>query len=219
MDIEHVTNDVGGATHEDTARPGDSGPPGGPGLPEAAAGGRLATLRRVLAPLSRRQGGSVWRLTVVAVATYAITLSAAYFLLMKPIRARLGSLVETKSVLQDFLIVRESASAVSQFKDGLMHGDQRMTVVSEFEDLARDAGLRMIGDTGLLPEKELSSKLVEYPVELDFRGAYHEVGEFLSQLSSSPRCPLVREVDVTAVEGGYGQCDVRLLIGIASWVD
>ncbi len=172
-----------------------------------------------MGPGSSRGGRSAWRVTAVAILTYVVAVNLSYFLVLKPIWSRLNVLMEKKGVIQDFLIVRESAAAVSGFKDGLMHGDQRMTVVSEFEDLAREAGLRMNGEAGLMPPKEMSKKLVEYPVEIDFRGTYHEAGHFLSLLEASPRCPLVSDVELVSDEGGGRQCSLRLRVAIISWVD
>lgn len=184
----------------------------------AGGGSALGTLRKLLGPGSRG-GWSAWRVTAVTILTYVAAVNLSYFFVLKPIWSRLNVLVEKKGVIQDFLIVRESAAAVSGFKDGLMHGDQRMTVVAEFEDMAREAGLRMAGEPGLLPPKEISKKLMEYPVEIDLKGTYHEVGHFLSLLEASPRCPLVTDVELISDEGGGRQFGVRLRIAITSWVD
>jgi Tfp pilus assembly protein PilO len=218
MELQHATHDAGGATHEAATLGGKTVPGGRSILMRATGGSVFGALRRLVRPGSRG-GWSAWRIAAVAILTYVVAVNLSYFFVLKPIWSRLNVLVEKKGVIQDFLIVRESASAVSGFKDGLMHGDQRMTVVAEFEELAREAGLRMVGEPGLLPPREVSKKLVEYPVEIDLRGTYHEVGHFMSLLEASPRCPLVTEVEVTADEGGSRQCDVRLRIGIASWVD
>jgi Tfp pilus assembly protein PilO len=217
MGLQHATHDVGGATHE-TAAPVGKTAPSGRALMLAKSGGALGAFRKIFGPGSRG-GWSAWRVAAVAILTYVAAVNLSYFFVLKPIWSRLNVLVEKKGVIQDFLIVRESASAVSGFKDGLMHGDQRMTVVAEFEDLARQAGLRMVGEPGLLPPMEMSKKLMEYPVEIDLKGTYHEVGHFLSLLEASPRCPLVSDVELTADEGGGRQCGVRLRIAITSWVD
>ena len=82
----------------------------------------------------------------MAILTYVVAVNVSYFFVLKPIWSRLNVLVEKKSVIQDFLVVRESAAAVSAFKDGLMHGDQRMTVVAEFEDNALLAAFAQAGE-------------------------------------------------------------------------
>ncbi|MBM3307880.1 MAG: type 4a pilus biogenesis protein PilO [Candidatus Eisenbacteria bacterium] len=218
MALQHATHDVGGATHE-TASPGEktagAAAPAGTGGPKGRV---LRTLCAAFRPHSRA-GRSMWRTVAVAALTYIVAINLSYFLVLKPVWSRLNTLVEKKGVIQDFLVVRESAAAVSRFKDGLMRGDQRMTVVAEFEDLAQEAGLRMTGEPGLLQPREISKRIMEYPVEIDLRGTYHDVGRFLSLLAASPRCPSVSDVEVTAREGGSGQCDVRLRIGVAAWVD
>lgn len=204
--------------HE-TAAPGGTTAPGcRSALISTKGGSALAAIRRLLLPGSKG-GWSAWRVAAIAILTYVAAVNLSYFLVLKPIWARLNVLVENKGVIHDFLVVRESAAAVSGFKDGLMHGDQRMTVVAEFEGLARQAGLRMAGEPGLLPPKEISKKLMEYPVEIDLRGTYHEVGHFLSLLEASQRCPLVTDVELASDEGGGRQCSVRLRIAITSWVD
>jgi Tfp pilus assembly protein PilO len=218
MEVLNATHDVGGGTHETAALGGKTAPGGRSILTRGKGGSALGVLRKLLGPGSRG-GWSAWRVTAMAILTYVAAVNLSYFFVLKPIWSRLNVLVEKKGVIQDFLIVRESAAAVSGFKDGLMHGDQRMTVVAEFDDLAQEAGLRIVGEPGLLPPKEISKKLVEYPVEIDLRGTYHEVGHFLSLLEASPRCPLVTDVEVISDEGGSRKCGVRLRIAIASWVD
>lgn len=217
MEGQHAIHDVGGATQG--AALGGKTASCSRSAPTTRGGSVLGVLRKVMGPASSRGGRSAWRVTAVAILTYVVAVNLSYFLVLKPIWSRLNVLMEKKGVIQDFLIVRESAAAVSGFKDGLMHGDQRMTVVSEFEDLAREAGLRMNGEPGLMPPKELSKKLVEYPVEIDFRGTYHEAGHFLSLLEASPRCPLVTDVELVSDEGGGRQCSLRLRAAIVSWVD
>lgn len=218
MEPQHATHDVGGATHEAAALGGTTASGDRSPVMRAKCGGALWAIRRLLWPGSRG-GWPAWRVAAVVILAYVAVVNLSYFCVLRPIWSQLNTLVEKKGVIQDFLVVRESAAAVSGFKDGLMHGDQRMTVVAEFEGLAREAGLRMVGDPGLLPPKEISKKLVEYPVEIDLRGTYHEAGLFLSLLEASPRCPLVTDVELVADEGGGRQCNVRLRIAIASWVD
>ena len=218
MELQRATNDVGGAAHETAALVGKTVSGGLSALVRTKAGSALGALRRLLWPVSRG-GWSAWRVGAVAILTYVVAVNLSYFFVLKPVWSRLNVLVEKKGVIQDFLIVRESAAAVSGFKDGLMHGDQRMTVVAEFEDLAGQAGLRMVGEPGLLPPREMSKKLMEYPVEIDLRGTYHDAGRFLSLLEASPRCPLVTDVEIASDEGGGRQCTVCVRIAIASWVD
>jgi Tfp pilus assembly protein PilO len=218
MELQHATHDVGGATHE-TAAHGEKTAPGRRfTLAGMKGGSALGAMRKLLLPGSRG-GWSAWRVAAIAILTYVAAVNLSYFFVLKPVWSRLNVLVEKKGVIQDFLIVRESAAAVSGFKDGLMHGDQRMTVVAEFEDLAGQAGLRMVGEPGLLPPREMSKKLMEYPVEIDLRGTYHDAGRFLSLLEASPRCPLVTDVEIASDEGGGRQCTVCVRIAIASWVD
>jgi Tfp pilus assembly protein PilO len=220
MAAQHAIHGVGGAangsaslTADTAAKAEQAARPRGEGR-----GALLASLRRALRP-GKRGSWSVWRVAAVAILSYVVAVNLSYFLVLKPIWSRLNVLVEKKGVIQDFLIVRESASAVSGFRDGLMHGDQRMSVVAEFEDLAAEAGLRMVGDPGLLPQRELSDRIVEYPVEIELRGSYHEVGRFLSLLEASSRCPLVTEVEVTGGESGSGLCSVRVRLGVPAWAE
>jgi len=220
MAVQRAIHDVGGAasgsaslSQDTTARTPQAATPSGRGC-----GTLLASLRRTLRP-RQRGGWSVWRVAAIAILSYVVAVNLSYFFVLKPIWSRLNVLVEKKGIIQDFLIVRESASAVSGFRDGLMHGDQRMSVVAEFEDLANEAGLRMVGEPGLLPQRELSDRIVEYPVEIDLRGSYHEVGRFLGLLEASPRCPLVSDVEVTGGESGSGVCTVRVRLGVPAWAE
>jgi len=221
MAAQRAIHDVGGAaagsaslSPETTAKAPRAAQPCGKGRGALV----VSSLRRVFRA-GTRSGWSVWRFTALAVLSYVVAVNLSYFLVLRPVWSRLNSLVEKKGVIQDFFIVRESASAVSGFRDGLMHGDQRMSVVAEFEELAKEAGLRMVGDPGLLPQRELSKRIVEYPVEIDLRGSYHEVGQFLSLMEASPRCPLVNEVEVTGGEQGSGLCTVRVRLGVPAWTE
>jgi Tfp pilus assembly protein PilO len=164
-----------------------------------------------------RGRGTVWRISAIAILTYVVAVNLSYFFVLKPIWTRLDGLVEKKSVIQDFLVVRESSTALAGFKDALMRGDERMTVIGEIEQMAQDAGLRAAGEAALLPPKSISKKVTEYPMELKFRGTFHEAGQFLSLVEASPRCLVVTEVELAANGSGRGECDVAVVLGAASW--
>jgi len=100
-----------------------------------------------------------------------------------------------------------------------MKGDQRMTVITSIEQLASEAGVKVVGEPNLLPEGEISKRMVEYPFELTLRGTYHEVGKFLGLVESSQRFLIVRRVTFAADEDGTGDPEAKILIGAVSWED
>ncbi len=166
-------------------------------------------------PTSRRK--PVWRAVALAGLTYVVAVNLSYFFVLKPIWARLDVVMDKKEIIQDFLIVRQSSAAVAGFRDGLMRGDERVTILTELEHMAARAGLDVLGEPGLLVSKDVSKKLTEYPIAISLRGSYHEVGEFLSLLESSPRCLLVREVELDARDSGPNRGDVTVVVSAVSW--
>jgi len=160
---------------------------------------------------------SVWKMAALAILTYVVAVNLSYFLVLKPVWTRLNALVEKKAIIEDFLVVRESTAAVASFKDNLMRGDERVTVIGELEAMAADAGLKIVGEPVLPDSRELSKKMTEYPIELTLKGSYHAVGEFLSQLESGPRPLLVRKVELDVRESAPSAGLVKLVVGAVSW--
>ena len=160
---------------------------------------------------------AVWKVAILSVLLYFATFNLSYFFIMKPVWHRLDGLVAKKAIMQDFLIVRQSSSAVTEFRDGLMRGDERVTVVSELEQMASRAGLRLAGRPGLPGSREVSRRMIEYPIELRLRGSFHEVGEFLSLVESSPRFLMVREVELDTRDTSSREGEAKIVVGAISW--
>ena len=162
---------------------------------------------------------SVWRVAAIAVLTYVAAVNLSYFFVLKPVWSQLDNLVVKKSVIQDFLVVRESASAVSGFRDALMRGDQRVTVVSELEELAEEAGLRFTGEAEFGATNELTKHMLEYPIEVELSGDYHEIGKFLALAEESPRALITKSVEVESDADNPSRQSVRVKFGVPSWED
>jgi Tfp pilus assembly protein PilO len=172
---------------------------------------------RSAGPECARGRRSVWKVTAIAILTYVITVNLAYFFVLKPVWARLDGLLEKKTIIQDFLVVRESSTAVAAFRDGLMRGDERVTVLNELRDLARSSGVKLVGEPTLLSPKEISKAMTEYPLEIQLTGSYHDVGVFLSAVESSPRYLMVRDVQIDADKHGPEDADAHVTIVAVSW--
>jgi len=182
----------------------------------AASGSQISRLVRL-------GGGprpwTAWRIAAVAILIYVAAANLSYFLVLKPVWTRLDGVKGRKTIIEDFFVVRESSTAVAGFRDGLMKGDQRMTVITSLEQLAKDAGAKVVGEPNLLPEIETSKRMVEYPLELTLRGTYHEIGEFLGLVESSQRFLIVRRVTFETGEDGNGDPEAKIIIGAVSWED
>lgn len=161
--------------------------------------------------------GSVWKVVAVGVAAYAMAFGISYFLVLKPAWARLDEVVGRKALIQDFLLFRESNTAVAGFKNALMEGDQRVTVVAELEAMARDVGMMPLGEAKLPPAKDVSAEIKEYPMEFRFAGSYHEVGEFLSQVEAAPRFLLIKEVEIVSSDDDPSDTEVTITVSAVSW--
>ncbi len=166
---------------------------------------------------SRGGGTSIWRVLALAIVVYVAALNLANFVIVRPVRGRLDKLVAQKTVVEDFLILKQSGQAVAAVRDAVMRGDERVTVLGDVKEMALDSGLKVVGDPVLLSPREASKKMTEYPAKLSLRGSYHEVGEFLSRLEGSPRLLSVREVKIDASGTSASRADVTVLIGVLSW--
>lgn len=161
--------------------------------------------------------GSVWRVLAVGILAYALAFGVSYFLVLKPAWARLDEVVARKTLIHDFLLLRESNTAVAEFRNALMQGDQRVTVVAELEEMAREAGLRPIGETKLPPLRDVSAEIKEYPMELRLRGSYHEVGEYLSQLEAAPGFLVIKQVELVSREDTPSGTEAAITVSAVSW--
>lgn len=183
--------------------------------------GPLTALFKRLSPSGARAGRAwaLWRNAAIILLIYVVAVNLGYFLVLKPNWARLDELRANKMVMQDFLVVRESSAAVAGFRDEMMRGDQRMTIIAELEPMAREAGVRIIGEPTLLSPKEVSGNVVEYPIELELDCNYHELGVFMSMLEGSTRFLAVREVEYDAREDDRDREDpgVTLVVSVMSW--
>lgn len=164
------------------------------------------------------QQAAVWKIAIAAVVVYALTVNAGYFLLLKPNSDRLRGVKETKELLHDFNVIEECSAAMSSFQDGLMNGDQRLTVMSEVQLMATEAGVKVIGDPDLLSPRDVSSVVKEYPVRLRVSGGYHEVGRFVSLLERSPRFIQIEEIEIISeVASRSLNSEATVTLALASW--
>ncbi|MCD4690924.1 type 4a pilus biogenesis protein PilO [bacterium] len=184
-----------------------------------ATGNRLVQMARFARFNSGPRSWTVWRTAVVAILIYVVAANLSYFLVLKPVWSRLDVLQSRKTIIEDFFVVRESSSAVAGFRDGLMKGDQRMTIITSLEHIAGEAGVRVSGEPRLLPEVEVSKHMVEYPIELTLAGSYHKVGSFLGRVESSSRFLIVRRIVFEVKDDGRGDTEARIIVGAVSWED
>ncbi len=160
---------------------------------------------------------SIWRIAALVILVYIAAANISYFLVLKPVWVRLETLKEKKDIIQDFFIVRESSTAVAGFKDALMHGDQRMTVIAVLEEMSEEAGLRFREEPRLLAGAGLSKRVTEYPIEISLKGSYHELGQFISAIESCERYLTVRLIEMDGPESGTGDAEARIVVGAVSW--
>ena len=161
---------------------------------------------------------SLGRVALLAILVYAITSGSAYFFLMQPLSTRLHQVRTQKSLLHDYMVIQEAGAAIGTFKDGLMTGDQRLTVMSEVNLMADGSGVTLIGDPDLLLRRDVSGNIVEYPIRLRAKGTYHEMGEFLSLLESSRRFAVVEDVEIRSeVASRSRESEVTVLLSLAAW--
>ena len=161
---------------------------------------------------------SLGRIALIAVLVYAVTAGSAYFFVLQPLSTRLHTVREQKNILHDYAVIEEAGAAISDFKEGLMTGDQRLTVMSEVNLMAEASGVKLIGDPDLLAKRAGSGHFVEYPVRLRMKGTYHEIGAFLSLLERSPRFAIVEDVEVRSdVDSSNRDSEATVLISLAAW--
>ena len=186
-------------------------------LEEAASppGVVLALFRRGHSAM--RAPWSIWKIAAVVVLVYVAAANISYFVVLRPVWVRLEALKDKKNIVQDLFIVRESSTAVAGFKDALMHGDQRMTVIAVLEEMGEDAGLRFSREPKLLAETDLSKRVTEYPIELTLKGSFHELGQFISAIESSDRYLAVRSVEIDGPKNGKGDAEATIIVGAISW--
>ena len=182
----------------------------------------VALLKRVTAPIvslwSAQQ--TVWRLTTLSVVVYLFMLGLANFVVLRPARGRLIDIQRQTTTIQDYLVARESGSAIAGFKDALMSGDQRSSVIASIEGMAKSAGMKISGDPERLGPTRVSAHVVEYPIEIDLRGSYHELGEFLRLVESSEyRYLVVREARMYVDDRSSGEPWATVLMGSFAWED
>jgi len=161
---------------------------------------------------------SLGRVALLAVLVYALVVGSAYFFMLQPLSTRLHEAREQKSILHDYMVVEEAGAAINAFKDGLMTGDQRLTVMSEVNLMAEGSGVTLIGDPDLLVRRDGSGHFVEYPIRLRMKGTYHEIGEFLSLLERSARFAIVEDVEVRSdVDSRNRDSEATVLLSLAAW--
>jgi hypothetical protein len=198
------------AADGDSAVKRDAAAPRGlPGVLSKLVPGKLGT------PL---RASSVGKAAIMSAVIYLVVAGAFYGVLFKPAGARVERLSGELSVLHDYLVIEQANAALAGFKDGLMKGDQRLTVMSEFKVMAESAGVRIVGDPELLVPRSVSKTVSEYPVRLRLKGTYHEIGTFLALLESSPRFVQIEEVEILSdVASRDRESEASVLLALSSW--
>jgi len=161
---------------------------------------------------------SIARIAFLAVLVCSLAVSSAYLFVMQPSSIRLQEIREQKSMLHDYVVIQQAEAAIGAFRNGLMTGDQRMTVMSEVRLMAEGSGVKIVGDPDLLLRRDASGHFVEYPIRLRVRSGFHEMGEFLSLLEGSPRFVLVEEVEIRSdVASRSSESEATVLLALAAW--
>ncbi len=161
---------------------------------------------------------SLARIAFLSVSICVLAVGSAYFLVMEPLSTRLHEVREQKSMLHDYMVIQQADAVIGAFKDGLMTGDQRLTVMSEVRLMAEGSGVKIVGDPDLLLRRDVSGHFVEYPIRLRVRGSFHGIGEFLSLLEGSPRFVVVEEVEVMSdVASRSSKSEATVLLALAAW--
>lgn len=164
------------------------------------------------------RGNTLGKTAILVVCVYALAVGTAYFLLVQPMSTRLHMVQEQKNLLHDYVVIQEAGAAINSFKDGLMTGDQRLTVMSEVGLMAEGSGVKIVGDPDLLLARDVRGHFVEYPLRLRIRGTFHEIGEFLSLLEGSPRFTLIEEVEIRSdADSRERDSEATLLLTLAAW--
>jgi Tfp pilus assembly protein PilO len=164
------------------------------------------------------RGNSVGRTALLAVIVYMLAVGSSFFFLFQPTDRRLHEVRSQKDILHDYMVITQAGAAIGGFKDGLMTGDQRLTVMSEVTQMAEASGVRVIGDPELLMARDTHGSFSEYPMRVRAKGTFHEIGDFLSLLESSPRFVVVEEVEIRSdVASRSSESEVTLLLALAAW--
>jgi hypothetical protein len=164
------------------------------------------------------RGSSVGRTALLAVIVYMLAVGSSFFFLMQPASTRLHEVKGQKDILHDYMVITQAGAAIGTFKDGLMTGDQRLTVMSEVTQMAEASGVRVIGDPELLLGRDAPGSFSEYPMRIRAKGTFHEIGGFLSLLESSPRYAIVEEVEIRSdVASRSSESEVTVLLALAAW--
>jgi len=158
-----------------------------------------------------------WGTGAAAIIIYMLIANGAYFFLLRPAQENVSALRSEKSAIHDFFVVTESSQAIERFKGSLMRGDQRITVLKDLEGYARETGVSIVGEPGLLPTSEVSENVGEHPIELTVRGAYHEIAAFVSRVEGPERFLAIRDLEIQAAEDGATEHQATLLIAAMSW--
>lgn len=168
---------------------------------------------------SRGLPSGAWRTGAVAIIVYVAIVNAAYFFALRPAQVHLNQLCNEKTTIHDFFVVTESSEAVERFKGNLMRGDQRITVLSQLEQYARETGVRIIDEPSLLQTSELSENVGEHPIEMTLQGSYHGIAAFVSRVEGPDRVLAIRDLEIEAAENGAKEHHATLLIAAMSWRD
>jgi Tfp pilus assembly protein PilO len=219
MGLQHALEDIENRPDEagavDATEPVEDGAEkcGEAGRKPAPIVTKLLSLARSLIDVR----GSVWKVVAAGVLIYVLAFAVSYFFVLKPAYAQLEEVVARKALIHDFLLFRESNTAVAEFRNALMQGDQRITVIAELEEMAREAGLEPVGEAKLPPASDVSKDIREYPMELRFSGSYHQVGEYLSELEAAPRFLVIKEVELVAREDSPSGTEATIKVSAVSW--
>jgi hypothetical protein len=164
------------------------------------------------------RGNSVGRTAFLAIGFYVLAAGSVLFFVVQPASTRLHEVKGQKEILHDYMVIQQAGAAIGSFKEGLMTGDQRLTVLAEITQMAEVSGVRVVGDPELLLSRDARGSFSEYPMRIRARGTFHEIGNLLSLLESSPRFVVVEEVEIRSeIDSRSGESEVTLLLTLPSW--
>ena len=110
-----------------------------------------------------------------------------------------------------------SGAAVSRFKDVLMRGDQRVSVLTDLKQFAKESGLTLTAEPELLPSAPITDHVTEHPIEMRLKGTYHQVAEFVSRAEGPPRFLFTKSLDIGSDKDTGRVHETTIVFAALSW--
>ncbi|MDP2920795.1 MAG: type 4a pilus biogenesis protein PilO [Candidatus Omnitrophota bacterium] len=158
-------------------------------------------------------------------------LALYYSLLLKPqfstfaARNREFKIVKTRVKAEDALIANESGIKRQQenfkqqadyLKKRLPSQDQISSLLEDFSNVAEESGVKILKIKPIeeaLPlskQKVASSSYSEFPILIEARAGYHQLGIFVNKLETMDRFIRITEVDVAGSEKDPRHHDIKI---------